>query len=245
MPPSWRSLARDDTARGVNWRLSIHESLASTSTLLTELAEKGEPEGLAILARRQTAGRGTQGRVWESRTGNLHLSVLLRPAMPMRAVSQAAFVAALAMQQAAGPATRVKWPNDLMLDGAKVGGVLTETASDAQGNLAWLVFGIGINLAYAPEVPGRAVAALGPEPVEVFARRLLDAVAHWHGVWIAEGFAPIRAAWMRVGPEAGAEVTASRAGSRITGRYEGISEEGGLLLAVEGRIHALHSGEIA
>ena len=65
--------------------------------------------------------------------------------------------------------------------------------------------------------------------------RLLDAVAHWHGVWIAEGFAPIRAAWMRVGPEAGAEVTASRAGSRITGRYEGISEEGGLLLAVEGR----------
>lgn len=245
MPRSWRSLARDDTACGVGWRLSIHESLPSTSTLLTELAGKGEPEGLAILARGQTAGRGTRGRAWESRTGNLHLSVLLRPAVPLRTMPQAAFVAALAMQQAAGPGTRVKWPNDLMLDGAKVGGVLTEAAGDAQGGLAWLVFGIGINLAYAPEVPGRAVAALGPEPVEIFARRLLDAVSHWHGIWTSQGFAPIRAAWMHVGPEAGAEVTVSRAGSRLTGRYEGISEEGGLLLAVEGRIHALHSGEIA
>ena len=229
----------------MNWRLSIHELLPSTSTLLRELADKGEPEGLAILARRQTAGRGTHGRAWESREGNLFISMLLRPALPLRAVPQAALVAAVALQEAAGPATRLKWPNDLMLDGAKAGGILTETATDAAGNLAWLIFGIGVNLAYAPEVTGRAVAALGAEPPEQFARRLLAALARWHACWLAEGFAPIRDAWMRAGPAIGTEVTATRAGSRLTGRYEGISEEGGLLLAAEGRTYALHSGEVA
>jgi BirA family biotin operon repressor/biotin-[acetyl-CoA-carboxylase] ligase len=238
-------LARAETQGGVAWRLSLHEVLPSTSTLLAELADKGEPEGLAILARRQTAGRGTQGRAWESREGNLHISLLLRPAIPLRAVPQAALVAAVALHQAAGPATRLKWPNDLMLDGAKAGGILTETATGTAGDLAWLIFGIGVNLAYAPEVAGRAVAALGAEPPEAFARRLLEALAEWHGRWLAEGFAPIREAWMRAGPAIGSEVTASRAGSRLTGRYEGISEEGGLLLATEARTYALHSGEIA
>ncbi|RVT95414.1 biotin--[acetyl-CoA-carboxylase] ligase [Rhodovarius crocodyli] len=230
---------------GVGWRLSVHEVLPSTSTLLRELADQGEPEGLAILARRQTAGRGTQGRAWESREGNLFISMLLRPAVPLRVVPQAAFVAAVALHQAAGPATRLKWPNDLMLDGAKCAGILTETATDAAGDLAWLMFGIGVNLAYAPEVPGRAVACLGAQPVEAFAHRLLDAVSHWHALWLAEGFVPIREAWMRAGPELGSEVTATRAGSRLTGRYEGISEEGGLLLATEARTYALHSGEVA
>lgn len=225
-------------------RLVIHESLPSTSTLLTELAVRGEPAGLAVLARRQTAGRGTQGREWDSPAGNLHLSILLRPTAPLREAPQWALLAAVALRQAAGPRTRLKWPNDLMLEGAKAGGILAETAADADHRIDWLVLGFGVNLAFAPEVPGRATAALGAEPPEEFAARLLDALGHWQRIRLTEGFAPIRATWIDAGPERGAHLSVRQGATRLAGRYEGLSEDGGLLLATGGRVHALHVGEI-
>ena len=228
----------------MSFRLTIHESLPSTSTLLTDLATRGEPAGLAVLARRQSAGRGTQGRAWDSPAGNLHLSVLLRPTAPLRDAPQWALLAAVALHQAAGPRTTLKWPNDLMRGGAKAGGILAESAASPEGRLDWLVLGFGVNLAHAPEVPDRATAALGPEPPEAFAARLLDALAHWHRVRLTEGFAPIRAAWMAAGPERGTHLSIRQGASRLVGRYEGLSEDGGLLLATGGRVHALHVGEI-
>ena len=228
----------------MSFRLTIHESLPGSSALLTELAARGEPEGLAILARRQTAGRGTQGRVWESPAGNLHLSVLLRPTGPLREAPQWALLAAVALHQAAGPPSRLKWPNDLMLGGAKAAGILTETAATAEGSIDWLVCGFGVNLAFAPEVPGRATAALGAEPPEDFAARLLDALVHWRRIRLLEGFAPIRAAWMAAGPEPDAHLSIRQGSRRIAGRYAGLAEDGGLLLATGGRVHAVHVGEI-
>ncbi len=228
----------------MSFRLAIHESLPSTSILLTQLAERGEPEGLAILARRQTAGRGTQGRAWDSPAGNLHLSILLRPRGPLREAPQWALLAAVALHQVAGPTARLKWPNDLMLAGAKAGGILTETASTPAGELDWIVFGFGVNLAFAPEVPGRATAALGSEPPEDFAARLLDALSHWRRIRVTDGFAPIRAAWIAAGPEPGAHLSILQGATRLAGRYEGLSEDGGLLLATGGRVHAVHVGEI-
>ena len=228
----------------MSFRLTIHESLPSTATLLAELAERGEPEGLAILARRQTAGRGTHGREWESPAGNLHLSVLLRPRGPMREAPQWALLAAVALHQAAGPQTRLKWPNDLLLNGAKAGGILAETAATPDGRIAWLTLGFGVNLAHAPELPGRATAALGAEPPEDFATRLLAALAEWYARRLRENFAPIREAWLAAGPEHGAQLSVLRGATRLAGRYEGLSEDGGLLLATGGRVHALHAGEI-
>lgn len=228
----------------MSFRLTIHESLPSTSALLTELAGRGEPEGLAILARRQTAGRGTQGRVWESPAGNLHLSVLLRPRGPVRQAPQWALLAAVALHQAAGVGTRLKWPNDLMLNGAKAGGILTETASTAGGWIDWIVLGFGVNLAFAPALAGRATAAMGAEPPDEFATRLLGALDHWRAIRVLEGFAPIRAAWMAAGPEHGTPLSVLQGAVRLAGRYEGLSEDGGLLLATAGRVHTLHVGEI-
>lgn len=229
----------------MSFRLTPYESLPSTSTLLTGLAAQGEPEGLAILARRQTAGRGTQGRDWESPAGNLHLSVLLRPTAPLREAPQWALLAAVALHQAAGPHTRLKWPNDLMLGGAKAGGILAETAATPDGRIDWLVLGFGVNLAHAPSLPGRATAALGPEPPEDFAARLLDALAQWHRTRLHEGFAPIRAAWMAAGPAPDSHLSILQASRRIAGRYAGLSEDGGLMLATAGRVHTLHVGEVA
>ncbi|UPY38399.1 biotin--[acetyl-CoA-carboxylase] ligase [Sediminicoccus sp. KRV36] len=231
------------------FRLRVHESLPSTQSLATELAERGEPAGLAILARRQTEGRGRAGRAWQSVAGNLHLSLLLRPGGAARDIAGYALMAAVALHEAAlhhapGRPLVLKWPNDLMEGSAKIAGILSEAALDAHGGIAHLVCGIGVNLAHAPAVEGRAVAALGPIAPEIFAATLLSRLADWHKLRLTEGFAPIRAAWMERGPERGSLMTLRQGDNPVSGRYEGLAEDGGLLLATAGRLHAFHAGEV-
>ena len=231
------------------FRLWIHQALPSTQSLVTELAERGEPAGLAVLARRQTAGRGRAGRVWQSEAGNLHLSVLLRPGGPARDIAGYALLAAVAVHDAAsqhapGRALRLKWPNDLMEDGAKLAGILAEASLDERGGIAHLVVGFGVNLAHAPEVEGRAVGFLGAMLPEDFAGTLLERLGFWQDLRLAEGFAPIRAAWIERGPALGSPMTLRQGDNPVPGRYEGLAEDGGLLLATAGRLHAFHAGEV-
>jgi BirA family biotin operon repressor/biotin-[acetyl-CoA-carboxylase] ligase len=231
------------------FRLQIHESLPSTQTLLTEWAERGEPAGLAILARRQTAGRGRAGRAWNSQAGNLHISILIRPEGPARDIAGYALLAAVALHDAArhhapGRPLTLKWPNDLMEGGAKLAGILSEASLDAHGGIAHLIFGIGVNLAHAPPVEGRAVTCLGPIPPEDFAATLLERLAHWLERRQTEGFAPIRAAWMERGPERGSRMTLRHGDKPLTGSYEGLAEDGGLLLATAEGPHVFHAGEV-
>ncbi|MFT8242746.1 biotin--[acetyl-CoA-carboxylase] ligase [Roseomonas sp. BN140053] len=241
------------------WRLRVHESLPSTSDLLLTLAAAGEPEGLAVLAKRQTAGRGRQGRNWESESGNLHLSVLLRPRTPLRLLPQWSLLAGVALvdalraflPDAERPRLRLKWPNDVLLDGAKCAGILLDAGT--QGEEGWLVIGCGANLTHAPAVASRATAHLAAAgiaapPVELVAERLLDALGRWRRVQLLDGFAAIRAAWLERGPERGTLLTLRpQPGTGqlpLGGRFEGLSEDGGLLLASGGRVHAVLAGEI-
>lgn len=240
----------------MTFRLQIHEALPSTSDLVIRLAEAGEPEGVAILARRQTAGRGTQGRAWEGPSGNLHLSVLLRPDEPIRLAPQWAFLAAVALADALEPllpdpaALALKWPNDVMLHGAKAAGILAETSTGADGRIAWLCLGIGVNLAQAPDVPGRAIASLAgcgvtPPAPDDFAAMLLAALHRRRAQRQAQGFAPIRDAWLARGPAVGSHLAIRRQGAEIAGHFAGLAEDGSLLLATGERIQALASGEVA
>jgi BirA family biotin operon repressor/biotin-[acetyl-CoA-carboxylase] ligase len=235
------------------FRLRAHEALPSTSDLVAQIAAAGEPDGLAVLAHRQTAGRGTQGRAWESRAGNLHLSVLLRPNEPLRHAPQWGLLAAVALADAVAAtipdstAVALKWPNDLLLDGAKAAGILAEASADDRGGIAWLCLGIGVNLAHAPAVEGRATACLAdagiaaPTP-QAFAETLLAALDARRTQRLTEGFAPIRAAWLARGP---ALDTHLALGSGIAGRFAGLAEDGALLLSSGGRVHAVASGEVA
>jgi len=241
------------------FRLRVHEALPSTSDLVAQLAASGEPEGLAVLARRQTAGRGTQGRTWQGRAGNLHLSVLLRPADPIRQVPQWGLLAAVALADAvaailpADAPLALKWPNDLMLGGAKAAGILTEASAAPEGGIAWLCLGFGVNLAHAPEVPGRPTACLAdagiaPPAPEDFAGRLLAALDRRRLERATEGFAPIRAAWLARGPALGTLLSVlgkAREGADIAGSFAGLAEDGSLLLSTGGRVHAIASGEVA
>ncbi|WP_270933943.1 biotin--[acetyl-CoA-carboxylase] ligase [Falsiroseomonas oryzae] len=235
------------------WRLRVEESLPSTSDLLLRLAAAGEPAGLAVLARRQTAGRGRDGRAWSSPEGNLYLSVLLRPGGPARDVPHWALLAAVALAEALEPglpdpaALRLKWPNDVLLGGAKLAGVLCESAADAAGRLDWLVMGFGANLALAPDIPGRATACLaqqGPAPAtEAVAARLLQALEAWRGRLATEGPAAVVAAWVRRGPAVGTRLTLRASGGETTGLYAGLAEDGALLLDTGAGPRRFTSGE--
>ena len=242
------------------WRLRVYEELPSTQDVVLRAAEAGEPEGLAVLARRQTAGRGREGRGWESPAGNLHLSVLLRPREPVRRAAQWALLAAVALAEAiepylppacsGGPALELKWPNDVLLGGAKLAGILVEAATGPQGGLAWLALGIGANLAHAPVLPGgrptASLAAMGVSPPpapEAFAGELLVALGRWRRVQERQGFAPVRSAWLARGPRQGAPLAI--AGRAAAGTFAGLDEDGSLLLAgPDGEIRAWRAGEV-
>lgn len=239
----------------MQFRLECHEALESTSTTLKQHAEAGEAEGLAILARRQSAGRGRQGRGWESPAGNLYLSVLLRPAVPLREAPQWSFVAAVALAETLKPLLpeaaqpSMKWPNDVLLQGAKLAGILVETGVAASNALDWICIGIGVNIASKPSLPDRATSCLAeylpapPEP-EILAAAVLQNLAHWHERRLAQGFTPIRDAWLHHGPAMGAAVSVKRDGALIEGAFAGLSPEGGLKLAKDSEVQLILAGEI-
>jgi BirA family biotin operon repressor/biotin-[acetyl-CoA-carboxylase] ligase len=244
------------------WRLRVHEELPSTQDVVLRAAEAGESEGLAVLARRQTAGRGREGRSWASPAGNLHLSVLLRPRGPVRQAAQWALLAAVAVAEAVEPhlpppdgsaPLTLKWPNDVLLSGVKFAGILAQAATGPRGVLAWLALGIGANLAHAPALPdGRptmslaaAVPNTAPPAPEAFAAGVLAALDRWRRVQAREGFAPVRAAWLARGPRLGTPLVVGKAPATPTGTFAGLGEDGSLLLAgADGTVRALLAGEV-
>ena len=232
------------------WRLLVHDRLPSTADALRARAEAGEAEGLAVLAHRQTAGRGTRGRAWESPPGNLHLSLLLRPGGPGREVPQWSLLAAVALHTAlaplAGPGLTLKWPNDLLLHGAKCAGILSEASLGPDGRLDWLALGFGVNLARAPAVPGRLTAALPPPApgVEEAAGRIMASLDRWRAIRDAHGFGPVREAWLERGHEAGAPLTVAAPSGPVAGRFAGLDETGALRLRTEGGMRIVTAGDV-
>lgn len=235
------------------WRLEVHESLRSTADRCRERAEEGEPEGFAVLARRQTAGRGTRGRSWAGAEGNLFLSVLLRPGGPAAAAIEWSLLAAVALADAVAALLpeeaplRLKWPNDLLLQDGKLAGILLECGADGGGRLAWVCIGFGVNLAVAPVVPGRRTAGLAgyaPPSPEVFAWQLLQSLDRWRQRRACAGFAPVRRAFLARGPALGAPLCLRLGRERVEGVFAGLAPDGALLLAVGGQIRKFAAGEV-
>lgn len=221
-----------------------YPEVASTNDLARQRAERGAEEGLVILADRQVAGRGRHGRAWDSPLGNLYASVLLRPRAPLASSATLSLVAALAVIEALDPFVgdrsrlRAKWPNDVLLDGNKTAGVLLEGADDGRGNTAWLVIGIGVNVARAPEALARGTTSVqAATGVAVTPRtvldRLLDGLAHRYADWGERGFTALRAAWLARAHGVGSAVTLRLGDEAIQGRFADLGEDGSLLLENE------------
>ena len=239
---------------GAAWRLSIHPSLASTSELCRARAAEGEPEGLAVLALVQTEGRGSRGRAWSSPAGSLSLSVLLRPDAPATEAGQWALLAGLAMRDglasflADASGLVLKWPNDVVLGGRKLGVILIDSAADREGRLAWLVIGFGANRAQAPALDDRAAAALaeaGAAPLpEVAALAILRCLDRWREVLAREGFGAVRAAWLQRAHPLGTPLSLRFGGREVDGDFAGLTAEGGLLLRTADGLRAYGTGEV-
>lgn len=198
-----------------------------------------------IMARQQTAGRGRRGRAWTDPPGNFAASLLLRPDGGPADAARLSFVAALALhdalRQLCGPHLNValKWPNDVLLNGGKLAGILLESVGSG-GAIQALVVGIGVNLAAVPEAGQveagalRPVSLLGETGLVVTPDDMLAALAlafdHWSRQMRQFGFAPIRTAWLARAARLGETITARTGTMETTGRFEGIDETGALIL---------------
>jgi BirA family transcriptional regulator, biotin operon repressor / biotin---[acetyl-CoA-carboxylase] ligase len=231
-------------------------SVGSTNDWLLQHAPT-LPDGHWVIADRQTAGRGRRGRVWNDGAGNLMASVLVRAE---GAVQQLSFVAALALFDAisayggqdleglgsATPAPRfaLKWPNDVLLDGVKVSGILLERAGDA------IVIGFGVNIASHPngtERPATSLTAAGWPPIAPVGllALLMPAFAEWRRLWASQGFVPIRARWLTHAAGLGGRIVARLGDETLEGRFDGLDTDGALALRLDdGSLRPVHAGEV-
>jgi len=233
-------------------RLLTVAATGSTNADMLALARAGEPEGSWLAAETQTAGRGRQGRPWTSPPGNLHASTLVRLRETDPPPPALALVAGVALEQvlaplAPGKGVCLKWPNDVLLGGAKLAGILLEREGDA------VVVGFGANLAHAPDLPDRPTASLAaatghaPSPADLLAE-LEPVFAYWLGRWRGGGrLDPVRTRWLERAHHLGAALSVRVAGDhRLDGLFDGLDGQGALRLRLaDGTTRVIHAGDVS
>lgn len=230
----------------------------STNTLAYRLAEEGAAEGTVVVADAQNRGKGRLGRQWESPAGvNLYCSIILRPPiMPVHA-PQLTFLSAVAVAEAiersSGLAPAIKWPNDLLVNGFKVAGMLNEMSAETE-RVEFLVLGIGVNInmrrdQFPPDLrhPASSLAIESGQEVSrlSFARSLLESLDRHYARYLAEGYGPLRQAWLGRSAVMGRRVRVSGQQGEMRGTVEGIDEIGALLLRTpDGILERVLAGDV-
>ncbi|AWN47228.1 biotin--[acetyl-CoA-carboxylase] ligase [Methylobacterium terrae] len=252
----------DPAATAAGYRLEVHDSLGSTSTQALERARAGEPGPLWVVTREQTGGRGRRGKGWGWIPGN-HAASLLWPVPAGLAPDRVAtlgFVAGVAVERALrracgpgvegrGPDFRLKWPNDVLLDGAKLVGILLEMET-LPGRGAFVTVGIGINVAGAPDGLPYAATSLAQAGCAVDAPglfRLLSAAwVEAERLWDeGRGFPCIRQSWLSAAAGLGGTVNVQSGGRTASGTFETIDEGGRLVVRLhDGTPLAVSAGEV-
>ena len=226
------------------------DRIDSTNLEARRLAQDGERGPLWLVADEQTLGRGRLGRNWVSEPGNLYATFLFSIAEGPQAAAQVSFVAALAVHDtviALRPelSPRIKWPNDVLIGGAKFCGVLPEVVGEAPTRIA---IGCGVNIAHAPEGTPYPVTSLGadltlPTVLSELDARLTRRLAQWDE---GRGFATVRAEWAVRALGLGGNVTVTSGTRQLTGTFKELATDGALLLAeADGTIIPIHSGEVS
>jgi BirA family biotin operon repressor/biotin-[acetyl-CoA-carboxylase] ligase len=233
------------------------ERTGSTNDEAKQRAAAGAPDGAVIWAREQTAGRGRRGREWSSPAGNLFLSILLRPNKPAYEAAQISLVAAVALADAIGTflpqgiEAACKWPNDILIGGRKVAGILLESAGAvADRATEWVVVGCGVNVASHPAealYPATDLGAAGCTGVNVEAllERFLADFFAWRDRWLFAGIAPIRDAWLARAAGLGQPITVRLPNREWHGRFADMDETGSLVLELpDGSRETITAGDV-
>jgi BirA family biotin operon repressor/biotin-[acetyl-CoA-carboxylase] ligase len=224
------------------YRWEAHSKLASTNDEAMSRARAGDPGNLWITADEQSAGRGRLGRAWVSRRGNLFASLLLIDPCPMQAAPKLGFVAGLAVANALsiflGTRVKLKWPNDAVIDGAKLSGLLLE-ATQINGRLA-CVIGIGVNCAHHPDDLPYAATDLATLGVHASAQQVFVTLAQELALALSRfdegrGFAQVRQDWL---------AHAAGLGDTRQGLFKGLDDEGRLLLQTAQGLDVIEAGDV-
>lgn len=217
--------------------------------------KSGDAGQLWVVASEQSRGRGRNGRVWSSPRGNLYASLLLIDPAPAYRAAELGFTAGVATLHAlrevlgGGGRLAIKWPNDILHSGAKLAGILLESASLPDGRLA-CVAGFGVNCGVHPknttyEATDLAAIAGGPIEPEIVFEQLSAAMGHWLDVWArGAGFAAIRAEWLSLAAGLGARIRVARPSQMLEGVFQTIDASGRLILENEtGRV-TVEAGDV-
>jgi BirA family biotin operon repressor/biotin-[acetyl-CoA-carboxylase] ligase len=239
-------------------QIPVHafDEIDSTNAEARRRADAGETGPAWFTALRQNAGRGRRGRNWNTGTGNLAATLLITSDLPPAEAAQISFVAALAAADlartfVAPEIVKLKWPNDLMLDGRKAAGILVESGRRPDGQL-WIATGIGVNLAHAPEDVERPATSFAahiedarpPTPLEAL-ERLSQAFAGWLDTWASQGFAAIAEAWTVRAQGLGQACVARLGSETVEGVAEGLDIDGALRLRLaDGAIRRITAGDV-
>ena len=240
-------------AAAAGYRIASFDTVGSTNAEAVARARADDDGPLWVVASRQTEGRGRRGRIWSTQEGNLAASLLMRPRVTPAGAATLGFVAALALDEALracapGLELSLKWPNDVLVGGAKLAGILLESER-APGALR-VVIGIGVNIASAPgdtAFPSTSLAALGRKvrPQDLFAAlsdAWIDLIDHWHRT----GMARIRPLWLAKAAGIGRPVSIALDESRVVeGVFETLDESGYMIVRqADGGSTAISAGDV-
>jgi BirA family transcriptional regulator, biotin operon repressor / biotin---[acetyl-CoA-carboxylase] ligase len=257
------------TAIAEGYRLEAHDSVGSTNAIALERAANGDPGRLWIVSKKQESGRGRRGRVWATPEGNLAATLLLVEAYDLKVAATLGFVAGLALadalyavvperrisvaldaggQGSRGDRFELKWPNDVLADGAKLAGILLES-SLLPGNRVALAIGIGANVVAHPDdvpYPATSLKALGfPGDAEALFMALSDAWNENVRIWgNGVGLAQIRQRWLSRAAGLGSEVAVRVDGNVVRGVFETIDEDCRFVIRAGGGIVKIAAGDV-
>ncbi|WFE87373.1 biotin--[acetyl-CoA-carboxylase] ligase [Roseibium porphyridii] len=238
-----------------DFRFEVHESVGSTNSLCFERARDGNPGNLWIRSDIQTEGRGRRGRDWASPVGNLFASLLLVNPEPAARIGELPLAAAVALAEAVDKAAgtlqlvKLKWPNDLLVEGAKLSGILLEVETLNDGRQA-VVLGFGVNCVSHPPLSLYQATDLRSLGFQVSAERLFEALTSTMADQLVQwqqpgGFETIRRAWLKRAAHLGNRITVKLGQEEITGIFADLDARGHLVLRQDdGRQRTIFAGDV-
>ena len=229
-------------------------SVDSTNKEAMRQIEGGAGDGLWIVAEEQSGGRGRGGREWVSKVGNLYSSLICEIGKDIFGAAQLSFVSALAVRDTVFECLqhdniKCKWPNDVLVEGKKISGILLESCVGKEMNNNYIILGIGINITHHPEVALYDAVHINEQaeqeycPADVFVI-LAQKMAHWLKIWQEKGFDPIRESWLSTAKGIGEQITVRLPTEQLIGRFVDLDRDGALKLAIDNEIKLIHSGDV-
>lgn len=238
--------------------IHFEDSVHSTQTIAQKLALDGAKEGTLVLAEEQVGGRGRLERSWHSpKYKGIWMSLLLRPNIPMMRAPQLTLLTAVAVvqgvQEVTGVQAHIKWPNDLLINGKKMTGILTEVQADSD-RIHSLIIGIGINVNQQiedyPQLLQESATSLFIETNKswdrsIIIQEIMKQLEKLYLLYLDKGFYPIKLLWESYSVSIGTTVIANTLNGSIKGFAKGITDDGVLLLEDEhGEVHSIYSADI-